>query len=288
MASDLVFQLIAGVTTAAVYFLVAAGLTLAFGAMRIINIAHGSLYMYGAFIISTLLGAHVPFILALFIAPAAVLLIGVVLEVAIMRRLYAREHLAQLLATYAVFLILADVALQLWGGTPRSISPPHVLNGAATVASRTIPVYNIFIIGVACAIGLILWFGLQRTQIGWRIRAAVEDSEMLLALGVNLKLLYTTVFAVGALLAGAAGALVAPTISIGPGLDGNILIAAFVVAVIGGLGSIAGAALGALIIGVFSALIVLFAPSFSSASVYIAMILILIVRPWGVLGTADQ
>lgn len=288
---NLIIQLLAGMTTAGILFAVSAGLTLVFGAMRIINFAHGSYYMYGAYLMAAAVtgasGAG-SFWLMLLVAPLVVAAIGVATEVLIMRRIYAKEHLVQLLATFALFLIMADIALSLWGGSFRSVSPPELLSGQVQIAGRAFPKYNFFVMGVAVAAGVALWLLLQRTTLGWRIRAAVDDPEMLAATGTNVRLLGTVVFAIGAYLAGLAGAVVAPLVTVAPGLDVSILVDAFIVVVIGGLGSVAGAALGAVMIGVFQAFGVVVAPTWASAFIYLAMILVLVVRPWGLLGRPER
>jgi len=289
LANDTV-TLLSALTDASSLFIAAAGLTLVFGAMRIINIAHGSFYMYGAFLVAALAGTSTGarLWLALLAAPLIVAAIGGAVEVTVLRRIYKREHLVQLVATYALFLIFADLALRFWGSSPHAVSTPQLLGGTAHIGSREFPVYDLFSIGIAVAVGLGLWLLLQRTPLGWRIRAAVEDPETLAAGGTNVPILFTTVFTIGALLAGVAGALAAPLESIVPGLDASIIVTAFIVAVIGGLGSITGAALGAVLISLFNAAGVLWLPSWEPAFVYLAMIIVLAIRPWGLLGTPER
>lgn len=286
-----IITLLSATTEAGSLFVAAAGLTLVFGAMRIINIAHGSFFMYGAFIVTTIVGAAAGgarFWLALVAAPLAVAAIGILVEVGVLRRVYRRDHLVQLVVTYALFLIFADIALRLWGSQARSVAPPSLLSGTVTIGSSTFPAYDLFAIGAAIVIGLGMWILLQRTALGWRIRAAVEDPETLATSGTNVPLLSTTVFAIGALLAGLAGALASPLQSVAPGLDASIIVSAFIVAVIGGLGSVAGAAIGAVIISLFDTAGVLWAPSWEPAFIYLAMIAVLAVRPWGLLGTVER
>ena len=268
----------------------AAGLTLVFGALRIINVAHGSFYAYGAFGVTTLAGAAGGgrFWLALLVVPLAVAALGAAVEVTVLRRVYGRDHLAQLVVTYALFLVFADIALRLWGSQARSVPVPSVLAGSVSLGSGQFPRYDLFVIAAAVLVGLGLWALLQRTALGWRIRAAVEDQELLASAGSNVPLLFTTVFALGALLAGLAGVLAAPLESVSPGLDASIIIAAFIVSVIGGLGSVAGAAAGAVIIALFNTAGVLWAPSWEPAFIYLAMITVLALRPWGLLGTAER
>lgn len=289
MSHDII-TLLSAMTEASSLFITAAGLTLVFGAMRIINIAHGSLYMYGAFLVAAIAGNAATggrFWLAFVVAPLVVAAMGAGIEVVVLRRIYRSEHLVQLLATYALFLILSDVALRIWGHGDRSVSAPSGLRGSVKLGGSSFPAYDLFSIGFAVTVGLALWAMLQRTPLGWRIRAAVEDPETLATSGVNVPLLSTGVFTLGALLAGLGGAVGAPLQSISPGLDSSIIVSAFIVAVIGGLGSVAGAALGALVIGLFDTAGVLWAPSWAPAFIYLAMILVLAVRPWGILGTAE-
>ncbi|WP_310961044.1 branched-chain amino acid ABC transporter permease [Nocardioides terrisoli] len=277
-------------TTASSLFIVATGLTLVFGALRLINIAHGSFYMYGAFLATTLV-AHVPhvgFWVALVVSPLVVAVMGVVVEVAVLRRLYRREHLTQLLATFALLLIFADLALRLWGKDVRGIDPPAVVSSNFRVAGAVVPTYDMVIVGVAGVVGLGLWVLLARTRLGWRIRAVVDDPEVLSASGTNVPLLLTGVFALGALLAGLSGVVIAPQQAVQPGMDAQIIVAAFIVAVIGGLGSIVGAAVGSLVIGIVQTLGAVWAPSWASTFMYALMIIVLAVRPWGLFGTPER
>jgi branched-subunit amino acid ABC-type transport system permease component len=287
---SLALELLSALTSAAGLFVVASGITLVFGAMRIINLAHGSFYMYGAFFMSTLIGAASSgwFWLALVAVPLAVALLGVAVDLLVLRRVYAKEHLLQLLATYALLLILADLGLRIWGVAERTVSPPPLVAGKVAVLEASFPAYNFFVVGAALVVGLGLWLLLKRTLLGWHIRAAVEDPETLAAGGANVPMLFTAVFGLGALLAGLGGALIAPLQAIAPGMDVSIIVSAFIVAVIGGLGSVAGAALGAVIIGLFEALGTLWAPTWASAFVFLAMIIVLVVRPSGLLGTAGS
>ena len=289
--SQYLITFLSALTDASSLFVAAAGLTLVFGALRIINIAHGSFYAFGAFGVTTLVGAAAGgwrFWLALVAVPLAVAALGGVTEVTVLRRVYSKDHLAQLVVTYALFLIFGDIALRIWGSAARSVPVPSVLGGSITIGSGEFPVYDLFAIGVAIAVGLGLWALLQRTALGWRIRAAVEDRELLASAGTNVPLLFTTVFVIGTLLAGLSGVLAAPLESVSPGLDASIIISAFIVSVIGGLGSVAGAAIGAVIIALFNTAGVLWAPSWEPAFIYLAMIAVLALRPWGLLGTAER
>lgn len=288
--SALVVALLSSMSVAGSLFIVSAGLTLIFGAMRVINLAHGSFYMYAAFLVSTIVGAATgeKFWLGLLLAPLTVAVIGMLVEVTVMRRAYNREHLVQLLATYGVLLIMADIALYFWGTSPRSVSAPGLLSGSVSFPGGAFPEYDLFLIVAAVVVGLAMWITLTRTALGWRIRAAVEDVELLSAQGTNVRAFFTLVFGLGSLLAGIGGALITPIQGVAPGMDTSIIVSAFIVAVIGGLGSTAGAAAGALIIGLFETAGALWAPSWAPAFLYLAMILVLAVRPSGLLGSPER
>jgi branched-chain amino acid transport system permease protein len=288
--STFIIDTVGTLSTAGTLFIVSAGLTLVFGAMRLINIAHGSFYMYGAFLVTTVAGAGagLRFWLAVLTGCLAVGLIGVAVEIGVMRRIYAREHLTQLIATFGLFLILADLALKFWGTSSRTVNAPAAVAGRLSVGGATFPVYDLVIVGAAVVVGLGLWALLQRSALGWRIQAAVEDPEALQAAGINLRLLRTGVFAFGAALAGLAGAVVTPQVAVAPGMDSAIIVSAFIVAIIGGLGSVAGAALGALIIGTAETIGTVVAPTWASTFIYLAMIVVLVLRPAGLLGVPER
>jgi branched-chain amino acid transport system permease protein len=290
-AGDALVQLLGGLASASTLFLVASGITLIFGALRILNVAHGSFYMFGAFGLSSLLavlpGGGMPFLLAIVLVPLAVAALGALVEMTVLRRVYQREHLAQLLATFALFYIFADLARQLWGNQYRTIVPPPFLASQVAIGERVFPAYSLFVIFVAVVVALGMFALLQFTLFGWRVRAAVEDPELLASTGTDVKRLSTTLFAIGAGLAALAGAVVAPLQAVTSGMDASILVAAFIVAILGGLGSIVGAALGAVIIGEFQAFGVLLLPQWSSTFIYVVMILVLTFRPAGLLGRAE-
>lgn len=293
MLANLVTQLFGALTSASLLFLVAAGLTLIFGAMQIINIAHGSFYMFGAFIVASFASVGVAsaawgFWVAVIVGPILVGVLGALTEMLILRRLYGKEHLLQLLATFGLLYFFEGAALSIWGANYRSVSIPALLQGHLSGPASSVPTYDLFILGVAIAVGVFMWWLLQRTQLGWRIRAAVEDPEMLAASGTNVSRLFTGVFALGALLAGIAGVIVGPIQSVTTGLSTQVLVEAFIVVVIGGLGSIPGAAIGAIVIGLFQTIGIIWMPSLASASIYIAMILVLIFRPTGLLGVGER
>ncbi len=287
----IVLLIMAGLTRASILFIVAAGLTLVFGVLRVINMAHGSLYMIGAFVAASVIqqtGGAGGFWLALLAAPVAVGLVGAVIEFGVLRRIYKAEHVVQLLATYALILIFDDLVKMIWGAEYKSVSAPAALAGSLSIGGRPFPVYNLFVIAWALILAAALWLLIYRTGLGRLIRAAVEDSEMLEALGVNIPRIFSSVFIIGAFLAGLGGVLVAPLGSIGLGMDVNILIEAFVVAVIGGLGSFPGALLGAGIIGMMFSFGITIAPRMAMAFVFLAMVIVLIIRPWGLFGEPER
>jgi branched-subunit amino acid ABC-type transport system permease component len=214
--------------------------------------------------------------------------LGGVIERLLFRHLYGKEELYHLLFTYALVLILSDVAKILWGTQQKSVSRPAGLSGALSVLGATIPYYNLFILLLGPAIALGFWFVLQRTRVGRLIRAAALDRESLGALGVNVNALYTGVFVLASFLGGLGGALVTPVRTIVPGMDTEIIVEAFVVVVIGGLGSFWGTFLGALVYGQVLSFGILLFPQFSIFSVFALMAAVLIVRPWGLLGRPLQ
>jgi len=281
--------LLTGLAEAGTLFLIGAGLTLIFGSLRLINVAQGSFYMYGAFFVTTFLGAgssELRFWGSLILAPIVIGLMGAAVEIVIMRRLYSREHLGQFLATFGLFYILADLGLLIWGSSDRTITAPTLFAGSISIDSQSFPTYSLVVIAVASVVALLMFLLLRGTMLGWRIRAAVEDRELLAATGVNVSRIYLIVFTLGALLAGIAGAFAAPQISITSGLDQSVLISAFIISVIGGLGSVSGSAVAAILIGLVDSLGARYLPSFAPVSVYLVMILVLVVRPSGIFGRA--
>ena len=287
---NLTLDAVSVLSTAGSLFIVSAGLTLVFGAMRLINVAHGSFYMLGGFIMSSVVAASTGarFWWALIVATVVVAVLGALLEVAILRRIYTKDHLVQLIATFAMLLIIADVSTTIWGNKASTVDAPSVADGTLTIGGASFPSYRIVIILAAMLVGVAMWAMLAKTPLGWRTRAAVEDPELLSSSGTNLALLRTGIFAMGAALAAFAGAVVSPQIAVAPGTDTSIIVAAFIVTVIGGLGSIPGAAIGALVIGAAQTIGTSIAPSWASTSIYLAMILVLALRPSGLLGVKEE
>jgi branched-chain amino acid transport system permease protein len=269
-------------------FLIAAGLSLIFGVLRVLNFAHGTFYMLGAYatfqLVQWLGVSGGRFWLTAVGGALAIAALGGLVERFLFRHLYGKEELYQLLFTYALALILGDVAKMLWGTQQKSVSRPPELTSALHLFGATIPTYNLFIILLGPAIALGFWLVLQRTRVGRYIRAAALDRETLGALGVNVDGLYTGVFVLASFLGGLGGALISPMRAITPGMDTEIIVEAFVVVVIGGLGSFWGTFLGALIYGQVLSFGILFFPRFSIFAVFALMAAVLMVRPWGLLG----
>jgi len=290
--SFLLIQCLSGLTFAMFLFLIASGLSLIFGILRVLNFAHGSLYMLGAyltyFFVSRFVDTPGQFWWAAIFGSLSVALLGGVIERLFLRRLYIREELNQLLFTYALVLLISDFAKIVWGTGQLSVSRPPLLKGAVPILDQYFPEYNIFIIILGPGIALLFWFVLHRTRWGRFIRAAALDREMLGSLGVNVNRLFTVVFTIGAWLAGLGGALVSPTAAIVPGMDVEIIINAFIVVVIGGLGSFWGTLLGALVLGQVISFGILVLPRLSMVFIYILMAAVLILRPWGLLGKPLQ
>jgi len=277
-----------GLTTAMFLFLIASGLSLVFGVMRVINFAHGSFYMLGAYmawqVVQWLHPLAGGFWLAVVFAAIGVGILGALTELLFFRLLYGREELYQLLFTYALVLILGDAAKFLWGTDQLSVSAPPALASGVEIFGTTQPLYSLFIIAIGPAVAFALWLMLNRTGTGRMVRAAQMDREMLDALGANVATIYTGMFTLSALLAGLSGALVTPIQSIVPGMDVLIIVQAFIVVVIGGMGSLWGTFWGSVIYGQVLSFGILIFPGFSLFSVFALMAIILIVRPWGLFG----
>jgi branched-subunit amino acid ABC-type transport system permease component len=281
-------QALSGLTNASFLFLMASGLSLIFGVLRILNFAHGSLYMVGAYATYQFVvwfgPGELSFWGAVILAATIVAVLGGLIERLLLRHLYSREELYQLLFTYALVLFFTDLVKIIWGVQQHSVSRPPSLSGANLVWGVTLPNYNLFIILLGPVIALALWLMLQRTHAGRLIRAAALDREMLGSLGINVDRLYLGTFVLGSFLAGLAGALITPVAAIVPGMDAEIIIALFIIVVIGGLGSFWGTFLGAVIYGLVFSFGILLMPRFSLFAVGALMVAVLILRPTGLLG----
>ena len=292
-------QILNGAEFGIMLFLLAAGLTLVFGIMGLINLAHGSLYMIGAFAAAWAGNQTGSFLVALLAGTAAAAVIGMLVEAAILRRLYARDHLDQVVATFGLILFFNEAATMLFGRQPLFAQmPPWLAGSVELLPGVPYPAYRLAIIAVGLLVALALYLLVARTRLGMLIRAGNSDREMVRALGVDIGLVYTLVFGLGALLAGLAGVMAGPVFSVQVGMGEQVLILTFVVIIIGGIGSVRGAFIGALLVGMVDTLTRAFLPSLlktllstsdadavgggvSSMAVYVLMAAILLWRPRG-------
>ena len=288
-ASCIVTQMGTGLIVGSLLFLVAAGLTLIFGVLGVVNFAHGSFYMLGAYLALTAYRLTGNFAIAVVAAGIGVGLFGFLFERFLMRRVYKADVLMQLLVCYALVLIMDDVVKIVWGaeflsmGMPESFQAPPFF-----IAGGVVPVFYVYLIAAAMLIASALWGILTFSRIGKIIRAAAQNPTMTSALGINTSLIYAAVFAVGGVLAGLAGGLAAPVRSMSPGMGFSILIESFIVTVIGGMGSVSGALVGALLIGLIRSFGTIGFPLFVEGLMFLAMVLILILRPNGLLGKESR
>ena len=291
MLDQILIQTLSGVSRGMVLFVVASGLTLIFGTMRIANFAHGSFFMLAAYLtysITQFVGDKtLGLVAAIVISPILVACFGAAIESLLLRRISTRPHQYQLILTYAITLIVADGIKLIWGRSYHTVDRPAGLDGALTILDMPFPSYQLMLIVVGLLIAVSLHLMLTQTRFGKTIRAAVADGEMVGVLGVNVPRLFTGIFALGAGLAGLGGALAAPVGSISLGLDSSIIIESFAVIIIGGVGSVMGALVGALLIGVVQSIGILFAPKIAIAFIFLALCVVLIFRPQGLMGRAS-
>jgi branched-chain amino acid transport system permease protein len=299
-------QCLNGVELGMLLFLLAAGLTLVFGIMDLVNLAHGSLYMLGAYFAATFAALTGSFVVAVILAVIGALVVGMVLEVVAIRRLYGRNHLDHVLGTFGLLLFFNELVRLVWGPAGMTLPlPPQMLSAVQIIPGVYYPLYRLVIILAALAVAVLLYVLVMRTRLGMLIRAGASNREMVGALGVNIKLLYTLVFGLGAALAGFAGVMQAPILTVQIGMGENILILAFVVIIIGGIGSIRGAFVAAVIVGLIDTLGRAFlpdmlrlmlstnaaqtlAPALSAMSIYVLMAAILVFRPEGLFPAASR
>jgi branched-chain amino acid transport system permease protein len=287
--NQLVTILIDGVTYASWLFIVALGLTLVFGVLKILNIAHGSFYAVGAYAAASFVGwfgtmqfAPSWSLVAMLLAAVAVaVLVAPLCERALLRPFYGRDEVLLVLVTYALFLILEDVTKLVWGVNPYYVTDPYALFGNVDVGEQSYVGYDFMLVGVAVVVGFVVWWGLNRTRQGKLVLAVIHSEEIASSMGVNVSKIYMLAFGVGIFLAALGGALTAPMISVQPGVSVGVIIVSFAVVIIGGLGSIPGAAIGALIVGLARSLAVHTAPVAELFSVYIVMAVVLMFRPQG-------
>jgi branched-chain amino acid transport system permease protein len=273
-----------GLTLAALYFLVASGFTLVFGLMRNVNLAHGSLYLLGAYVGWVVGDKTGSWLLAVAAGFASAALSGLVLQVAVFRFMQGQD-LRQTLVTIALSIMLADVLLWIFGGEIYTFDPPRVIFGrTALPVVQVYPTYRLVLLAMSAAIGVLLWLFLNRTRVGMMIRAGVDDRGMLAAAGVDVQRVFAITFAIGAGLAGFAGVVGGTALSIAPGEDTRYQLASLVVVIVGGMGSVVGAAIGAVLIGVAEQFGLAYAPTYSVMFTFVIMALVLAFRPQGVLG----
>lgn len=286
--SLLIVQTLNGVQLGMMLFLMSAGLTLVFGIMNLINLAHGSLYMLGAYFAATFQKMTGSFLLGVVLALPAVVLVGILIEVAVLRRLYDHDHLDQVLATFAMILFFNELVRILWGPQAYFMALPEGLGGTVELLPGIrYPAYRLAIVAAGGVVALGLWYFIMRTRIGMLIRAGAANREMVGALGVNIRLLFTLVFGLGAGLAGFAGMMAGPILSVETGMGESILILTLVVIIIGGIGSVRGAFVAAILIGITDTVgRVMLPPALASMSIYILMAAVLVWRPQGLFPAA--
>ncbi len=276
-------QIFNGVSYGALLFLLASGLTLIFGVMRIVNLAHGSYFLLGGYVALTVIWTTGSWLLALPVAALAIALIGLAMERVFLRPL-GFEPLRQVLLTVGFAFLFQQAALDLWGGDNLIIGPPAVLQASWVVGGLYLPVYRIFMIALAAAIGLGLWLAMERTRIGAVVRAAVDDAQMARGVGIDTSRVSMFIFALGAFLAALGGVVGGAFLGIYPGLDFEVLPVAFAVVIIGGMGSLSGAAVGSLLVGLADNFGKALFPELAYFSLYAPMVLILALKPTGLLG----
>jgi branched-chain amino acid transport system permease protein len=278
--------LLNGLTLASLYFIVASGFTLVFGLMRNVNLAHGSLYLLGAYVGWVVGDKSGSWVLGVVAGFAAAALIGLLLQVIVFRHMQGQD-LRQTLVTIGLSIVLADLMLWLWGAEIYTFDPPALIYGSTSLpVVEKFPTYRLFVFVFALAIGFGLWWILNRTRIGMMIRAGVDDRAMLAASGVNVQRVFAVTFAIGAGMAGLAGVVGGSALSVSPGEDTRYLLASLVVVIVGGMGSVTGAAIGALLIGMAEQFGLAYAPTYSVVFTFVIMVLALAFRPRGIMGKA--
>jgi branched-chain amino acid transport system permease protein len=283
----ILIQILNGLQYGLLIFLTASGLTLVFGILGVINLSHGSFYMLGAYAALTLTSFTGDIFLSLALGIPLAFVFGAIIEWLFIRHLYERDHLQQVLVTFGLILIFNEVQRIVWGSRPHSVAIPSYLSGSIRLSDvLSYPVYRIAVAAICVALALAMMLTIQKTRVGRMIRAGESNREMVEALGIDTRLLFRFVFAAGVSLAAAAGIIAAPIESVYPGIGEQVLIISFVVVVIGGIGSIKGALVGALLIGLADAFGKVFLPQFASVMVYALMAAILVARPGGLFGRA--
>lgn len=276
-------QTLNGISFGMLLFLLAAGLSLIFGLMKILNLTHGSFYLLGGYLGLLVLRRTGSFVLAVLAASLAIAVVGVVIERFFLRRFHLQE-LPQVLVTFGFLFIFSDLTTLIWGGNPQTMPKPEMFANSLQLGSFFYPSYRLFIIGFGLVVAVLLWWLQEGTRIGAMVRASVDDEEVARALGINVSLLFTLVFALGAFLAALGGVMGGPIVGVYPGADFEVLLLGFVVVIIGGLGSLKGALAGGLIVGLLDNFGKVFFPELALFTIFAPMVLILAVRPAGLFG----
>ncbi|MCL5266149.1 MAG: branched-chain amino acid ABC transporter permease [Chloroflexi bacterium] len=277
-------QFLNGMAYSLLLFLLAMGLSLIFGMMDVMNLAHGSLYMIGAYVGLFFLGWTGQFWIAVVLVPIAVGIIGIIMEASLLRPLYRRGHLDQVLLTFGLSFVFMDMVKWIWGADIRSLPAPPGLAKSAIIFGRSFPEYRLFVIVIGLILALALWAFLERTRLGAVIRAGVADKEMVSGLGINITLVFTLVFGLGAALAGLSGIIAGPVLGLYPGMDFETLIITLIVVVVGGLGTLKGSFWGAILIGQAQTFGKVLVPDFALLIVFVIMAIVLLARPSGLFG----
>jgi branched-subunit amino acid ABC-type transport system permease component len=281
----LAFQGLVGLSVAMYLWLLAAGLTIVFGVLGVLNFAHGSLFMLGAYFAFTFYGLWgVNFWLAIALSLLAVGIVGYLMERFFLRHIYHLDHAYQLLLTFGFILIFDDAVKMVWGGVAKIPAMPSFFEGTLSVFRRPFPIYNLFIIVAGLLVAVILWLLFEKTWWGKTVRASASDREMASAIGVNITTLFTGVFVFGAMLGALGGALGTPVRVVAPGIGSAMIIQAFIITVIGGLGNLKGAFVGALIVGILSSYAILLFPFYELFLIFLIMAVVLLVKPQGLFG----
>ena len=277
-------QLMNGLVYGMLLFLTAAGLSLIFGLMNVVSLAHGSFFMLGAYLAFAVVRETGNYWLALLISPCLTVLVGLVVERFFMRRLYRRGHLDQVLLTFGFTFVFFDAVRSSWGSDIRKLAPPVSLEGSIALVGGMFSTYRLFLLAFGALLALILWAVMEKSRLGAMVRAGVDDSEMAAGLGANIPALFSGVFGAGVALAAIGGVVAAPVLGLYPGMDGDILIPSFIVIVIGGMGSLRGAFVGSLLVGIADAFGKAYVPALSLFLIYLLMAVFLLVRPQGLFG----
>lgn len=277
--------LLNGLALAGLYFVVAAGFSLIFGVMRVVNMAHGSFFLLGGYLGWTIQSATGSWMLALLGAALSMGVLGVLIQQGLLRRQQGKD-LTEALLTIALSIIVADLLIAKYGGVSYQLRPPPLLRGNTHIAGTSIhySIYSLALAGIGIGVGLVLWLLLERTNLGTVLRAGIDDREMVAALGINIQRVFAGVFAVGAGLAGAAGVLGGTVLSLVPGTDATYLVAALAVVIVGGMGSLGGSALGAVVVGMVTEFGLGYFSQYAESLTFAAIALVLVLRPAGILG----